>query len=432
MIASASPELSTLARYLRLAVLVVAAGAIYPLLYLRQNFEITILESFAITASQLGQCYSILGGLFVATYVPSGWLADRVAPRLLMSFSLALTGILGIWFSMMPSFAALKIIFAGWGIATGLTFWAALIKATATLARHEEQGRFFGILDGGRGLVEAILATTAVALFAYWTANTGSTPAAALRGVIWLYISFMLILSPIVFFVVKPNHADDSDKKNAAVARSLLADIRTVLGKVEVWLVAICILTGYQLFWSTYSYSAYMQTHYGLTAVAVGSITVAKLWMRPIGAAAAGFAGDFFNRERVLAGLMLLASVALAGLVVLPTTAGTVALLAMVMAIGILTYAVRGIYWATLDSCGISNRVKGLAIGIVSLLGYSPDFYLPLVNNAILARYPGKAGYGIYFTAIAVMGLFGAFAAWRLSVIVSRKKIPAEAGIQGS
>jgi hypothetical protein len=48
-------------RYLRLAVLVVAAGAIYPLLYLRQNFEVTLLESFAISAGQLGQCYAILG-----------------------------------------------------------------------------------------------------------------------------------------------------------------------------------------------------------------------------------------------------------------------------------------------------------------------------------------------------------------------------------
>jgi len=428
--ASASPELSTFARYLRLAVLVVAAGAIYPLLYLRQNFELTILDSFGIAASQLNQCYSILGGLFVATYIPSGWLADRVAPRLLMSFSLALAGVLGIWFSSMPPFFALKIIFAGWGLATGLTFWAALIKATAMLGRHDEQGRFFGILDGGRGLVEAILATTAVALFAWLTSDVSSTPATALRSVIWLYVSFMLILSPIVFFAIKPNREDDSDQQGVAT-RSLWADIRTVMGKVEVWLVAFCILTGYQLFWSTYSYSAYMQSYYGLTAVAVGSITVAKLWMRPIGAAAAGFAGDLFNREQVLGALMLLASIALAGLVLLPTSAGTVALLAMVMSIGILTYAVRGIYWATLDSCGISNRVKGLAIGIISLLGYSPDLYLPLVNNAILARYPGKLGYGIYFSAIAVMGLFGAFAAWRLSVIVARKKIPAEAGIQG-
>ena len=73
----------------------------------------------------------------------------------------------------MPSFTALQIIFAGWGIATGLTFWCALIKATALLAEPHEQGRFFGILDGGRGLVEAILATIAVACSRYGSTSQG-------------------------------------------------------------------------------------------------------------------------------------------------------------------------------------------------------------------------------------------------------------------
>lgn len=423
MSSSASLPLTTSQRYLRLAVLVLAAGAIYPLIYLRQNFEITLLESFGISAGELGQCYSILGALFVVTYFPSGWLADRIAPRLLMSLSLLLAGALGIWFSTMPSIGALKIIFAGWGISTGLTFWAALLKATAMLGRRNEQGRFFGILDGGRGLIEALLATVAVVLFKYLSEAAGASDAAALRGVIWMYVSLMLLMAPIVFVFVKTND-EDHGPVQATAATSFLADLKTILGKREVWLVAICILTGYQLFWATYSFSAYLQTQYGLTAVAVGSITVAKLWMRPIGAATAGFAGDFFNRERVLAGLMLFATIALAGLVILPATAGSAALLAIVLAIGILTYAVRGIYWATLESCNISNRVKGLAIGVISLLGYSPDVYLPLLNGALLERYPGKLGYSIYFSAIAMMGFVGVFAAWRLSVIVLRNSLP--------
>ena len=163
-------------RYTQLAVITVAAGAIYPLLYLRQNFEVSMLESFGITAFELGQCNSLLGVLFVATYLPSGWLADRVSPRHLMSFSLLLAALLGAWFSTMPSLEALRVIYAGWGIATGLTFWSAHIKAVAVIARGNEQGRFFGILDGGRGLVEALLATIAVASFAYWLEGWGKPP----------------------------------------------------------------------------------------------------------------------------------------------------------------------------------------------------------------------------------------------------------------
>ncbi len=421
-------EPTTLQRYVQLAVLVVVAGAIYPLIYLRQNFEVTILESFGITATQLGQNYAMLGVLFVLTYIPSGWLADRVSPRILMSFSLAFAGVLGIWFSTMPSFGSLQIIFAGWGLATGLTFWSALIKATAVLARSDEQGRFFGILDGGRGLVEAILATIAVGMFAYWIDGLGQSNAEALRKVIWFYVAFMLVMSPIVLFIVKDNRPDSSEADETAPARgNFLADLKNILKREEIWLAGICILTGYQLFWATYSFSAYMQTQFGLTAVAVGSITVAKLWMRPIGAAAAGFAGDFLDRERVLGILLLLASFALGGLVLLPTSMAAGVLLAMVLLIGILTYAVRGIFWSTLESCEVPDRIKGLAIGAISLLGYSPDIYLPLINGALLDRYPGKLGYSIYFCGIAFCGLLGALAAWRLKGIVGSRQLAVRA-----
>jgi hypothetical protein len=293
------------------------------------------------------------------------------------------------------------------------------------LARRDEQGRFFGILEGGRGLVEAILASIAVGLFSYWTTSNGNSPVSALRGVIWLYTLCMLILSPVVFFVVKSNREDAGREQQRMPAASVVADLKTVLGKPEVWLVAVCILTGYQLFWATYSFSGYMQTHYGLTAVAVGWITVSKLWMRAVGPAVAGFAGDYFNLERLLAGLLLLASAALASLVILPATSGSAALLGIVLVIGILTYAVKGIYWATLAACGISNRVKGLAIGVISLIAYSPDVYLPMLNEALRARFPGKLGYGIYFSVIAIMGVLGALAAWRLGSKVADKKIPA-------
>lgn len=414
---------TTVQRYIKLAVLVIIAGNIYPLIYLRQNFEVTILESFGITSTQLGQMYAMLGVLYMVTYLPSGWLADRVSPRVLMSFSLAFAGALGIWFSTMPSFQSLIIIFAGWGIAAGLTFWAALIKATNLLAKPSEQGRFFGILDGGRGLVEAILASIAVAMFAYYSGGVEANNADALRNVIYLYVACMLVMAPIAYFILPEPEAQETRQSSSVENESnLWADLKVVGSKVEIWLCGICILTGYQLFWATYSFSAYMQNHYGLTAVAVGSITVAKLWMRPIGAVAAGFAGDFLDRELVLGILLVLASIALAGLIVLPAGAGSAALLGIVLVIGFLTYAVRGIFWSTLESCDVSNKIKGLAIGAISLVGYSPDIYLPLLSGHLLETYPGKQGYAIYFGAIAAMGLLGALAAWRLKVMAGKQK----------
>jgi sugar phosphate permease len=275
--------------YSQLALIVVAAGAIYPLLYLRQNFEISILESFDITQTQLRYCSSMLGLIFMISYVPSGWLADRFSSRKLLAYSLLATALLGIWFSTMPSYSSLLVIYGAWGIATGLTFWSAHIKLVAILAKKDQQGKFFGILDGGRGLVEAILATIAITLFAYVLSQESGSTSMALRQVIYLYIGVLLVVSPLVYWLL-----DDFEEDNTKVTNTnFIADLKTILKHREIWLCAICIICGYQLFYATYSFSAYLQQNFGLTAVAVGTITVAKLWMRPIGGITAGFIGDW-------------------------------------------------------------------------------------------------------------------------------------------
>lgn len=414
---------SALKRYSQLAVLTLSAGVIYPLVYLRQNFEVSILESFGITLKQLSQSYSILGIMFMLTYLPSGWLADRISPKLLIVFSLITTGLLGVWFSTMPGAGAVNLIFIAWGITTGLTFWSALIKAVTIIGNSNEQGRFFGIMDGGRGLVEAIIATLAVAVFAYVLNSLGQSTEAALKRVIYIYIAALWLAAPMVFFLLDaPKPETDTlsdDTKESETKESFMTSLKFIMSKSETWYSAIIILTSYQLFWATYSFSGYLQNVYGLSAVAVGTITVAKLWMRPIGGVAAGFAGDFLNRDTVLAWLLIAASIGLALLCFVPTEMAAALLIIIVLFIGFTTYALKGLYWATLESCGMPDKIKGLAIGVMSVIGLSPDIYLPLINSALLEQFPGRQGYVIYFCGIAACGLIGAWAAWRLKKAVS-------------
>ena len=400
--------------YSQLALIVVAAGAIYPLLYLRQNFEISILESFSITQTQLRYCSSMLGIIFMVTYIPSGWLADRFSSRKLLSLSLLATALLGIWFSTMPSYSSLLIIYGAWGIATGLTFWSAHIKLVAMLADKDQQGRFFGILDGGRGLIEALLATMAVALFAYILSQDASATQLALKQVIYLYVGVLLIVSPLVYWLL--DDLEESAAVTEETAKSVfLDDLKDVLSRREIWLCAICIVCGYQLFYATYSFAAYLQQNFSLTAVMVGYITVAKLWMRPIGGIAAGFIGDWANPEKVLSILLILASCALALMAFVPASSSALLMITVVLLIGLLTYGVRGLYWATLGGCNVPNKIKGLAIGIISMIGYFPEVYLPLLSAALIENYPGGLGYKIYYLIVSVAGLLGAYAAYLLS-----------------
>ncbi|CAE6753663.1 MFS transporter [Paraburkholderia haematera] len=412
-------------RYVQLMLLVVAAGAIYPILYLRQVYQPTMLEVFHITDSQLGYLYSSLGTIFLLSYLPSGWLADRIAPRLLICFSLIATGVLGLWYSTAPSFQMLMLIFGGWGLTTGLTFWAAVIKRVTMIAGTHEQGRFFGLLDGGRGLIEAMLATVAITLFAWFTQTKGEPVAAGFKLVVYMYAFLCIALGVILALVKDPQGAQDAAANRATrKRRNVLVDLKTLASIPELWLVAAIVFCGYQVFWATYSFSAYLhEGEIGLTVVMAGTITTLKLWMRPIGGIGGGFLGDRYSKVSVLVIALFLAALSLLGLMAAPRISSHVLLVFLVLFIGILTYAIRGLYWSLLDRCNIPVETMGLAIGLISVLGYSPDVFLPLINGYLTQNFPGVFGYQLYFGYVAGMAALGGFAGLALRNMLNKKGV---------
>jgi MFS family permease len=412
-------------RYIQLMLLVIAAGAIYPILYLRQVYQPTMLEVFHITDSQLGYLYSSLGTIFLVSYLPSGWLADRIAPRLLICFSLIATGALGLWYSTAPSFPMLMMIFGGWGLSTGLTFWAAVIKRVTMIAGTHEQGRFFGLLDGGRGLIEAMLATIAITLFAWMTQTKGAPVAAGFKLVVYMYAFLCIALGVVLALVKDPKGTEDAAANRAARQRNnVLVDLKTLAKIPELWLVAAIVFCGYQVFWATYSFSAYLhEGEIGLTVVMAGTITTLKLWMRPIGGIGGGFLGDRYSKVSVLVIALFLAALSLVGLMAAPRISSHVLLVFLVLFIGILTYAIRGLYWSLLDRCNIPVATMGLAIGLISVLGYSPDVFLPLINGYLTQTFPGVFGYQLYFGYVAAMAALGGFAGLVLRNMLNRKEV---------
>lgn len=408
-------------RYAQLLLLVMAAGAIYPVLYLRQVYQGAMMAALGIDDSQLGYLYSILGVAFMISYLPSGWLADRVAPRLLISISLMGTGLLALWYATLPSFTFLLLIFSGFGITTGLTFWAALLKRVGWLAGEKEQGRFFGVLDGGRGLVEALLATIAIWMFARLTGaphtSDDGTPllthAQAFQRVILLYAITCLVLGVVMSLLRDPRHVDETrPAESDGVRGNLLDDMKQLARLPELWLITAIVFCGYHFFWATYSFSAYLtEGELGLSATMAGVITTIKLWMRPIGGIGGGWLGDRFSNLSVLTVAMVLAAIGMLGLIFLPALHVTMVVVVVAVLIGLVTYAIRGLYWAILDQAHVPSRVTGLAIGIISVVGYSPDVLLPLINGWLTQSFPGMLGYQLYFGYIAAVGSFGIVAA---------------------
>ncbi|MDA4591620.1 hypothetical protein NY401_00300, partial [Enterobacter hormaechei] len=75
--------------------------------------------------------------------------------------------------------------------------WSAIIKRVNSISLPEERGRFFGILDGGRGLVEAALAVIALTIFSYFASQNAE--ATGFRVILLMYATLCVTLGAILF-----------------------------------------------------------------------------------------------------------------------------------------------------------------------------------------------------------------------------------------
>ncbi|MBC7959463.1 MAG: MFS transporter [Vallitaleaceae bacterium] len=403
---------SNFRRYFQFFLIVLAAGAIYPVIYLRTNYQVTLLEVFNLTQVQLNNFYSMLGIAYVIGYIPSGIIADRISAKKLIAISLFGTSICGFWFAQVPGNTSVNIIFFLWGIFSVFTFWSAHMKIVKMLSRSNEEGRFFGILDGGRGVVEALMASLGLAIFA---AILGSSELladkqSALVAVIYLYSAIVFVAAVLIFIFV------DDDKKLAAMSENSgeraesekfhLKDVGKLLKNKYVYLMGGIIFMGYAVFWTVYYIGGFLQTNVGIDAVTVGTITVIILWMRPVGGFIGGFLADRIGRPTTIKIALAGAAVLLIVAAIVP--ASTASLFpVIVVGLGIFLYMIRGTYWSLLGMSNIEVAMMGTAIGVISFIGYLPDIILPQLNSFLWATFGDQGGYNAYFIVSAVLGLCG-------------------------
>jgi hypothetical protein len=264
-------------------------------------------------------------------------------------------------------------------------------------------------------LVEALLASIGLAIFAYFLNSVGAGTSASLTAVIVFYGLVAIGLAPIVFFALRTSTMEAPPDPHRRGMSGFSQDMKELFSNQKIWLAALVILIGYQIFWVTYSLAGLLESIFQLSAVTVGAITVGRLWMRPLGGVLAGFIGDYFKVIPFLGILMLIAGGLLALLPSLPATVGAMVLFPMVLLIALFTYGVRGIFWATLDECDVSASTRGLAVGLISLLAYTPDIYVPMVQSWALANWSGQQGFQVYYGLFGASSLVGVIAARRLT-----------------
>jgi sugar phosphate permease len=408
-------------RWLVIFCLVFAGEMIFSLpFHVPRFFRPTLLDVFNMSNAQFGDALALYGVMAMLSYFPGGVIADRFSARKLMTISLIATAIGGIFFSMIPGQAGLSVICAFWGITTIFLFWAPMIKVTREWGGKLAQGRAFGLLDGGRGLVAAGAASLAVLILASWITGDPENSSLlvrtkAIRSVIYYYSAVTLGAAILVWFFVP-----DTQENNTISQKSSLQGIKYVLQSRSVWLQAIIVICAYCGYKGLDFYTLYAVKVLEFNEVSAAQFMSNASYLRPVAAIGAGFLADRFTTKKVITITFLLG---LGSYIILAWVRPEIRFLNIIYANLVLTfmavYALRGIYFALLEETNIKGIYTGTAVGLVSVIGYTPDIFFYSTGGRIIDAAPGLTGFHHFYMFLGGFAIAGLLATL---ILVKRSK----------
>ena len=406
---------------LSITLLILSGELIYLLPYvLPRIFRPTFLEVFNLNNLQLGSLFSVYGIIALLSYVYGGVISDKFQPKKLMSYSLFFTSFGGLVLASYPSYFVLQILYGYWGFTTVFLFWGAMIKATRVWGGTDNQGQAFGFLDGGRGLVAASMGSLGILIFSIFLTNdielTSLTERKEAFRYVILFSSFMIFLTGLwVLFFMDSNQ---KDQKNNVISSNSFSNIKTVLKIQSVWLIMIIIISAYIGYRVTDIYSLYASDVMFFNQIEAANVSSLQLYLRPLACILIAMLADKSSYIYfIIFGFvtMLIGSTIFAFGIVQLNMNFIFYLSLIIVATG--TYAIRALYFSIMQEGRIPLVLTGTAVGLISVVGYTPDIFAPPIFGYFLDKYPGLLGHQYVFTILVLFSILGLLASIKFAYL---------------
>ena len=410
---------------LSITLLILSGELIYLLPYvLPRIFRPTFLEVFNLNNLQLGSLFSVYGIIALLSYVYGGVISDKFQPKKLMSYSLFFTSFGGLVLASYPSYFVLQILYGYWGFTTVFLFWGAMIKATRVWGGTDNQGQAFGFLDGGRGLVAASMGSLGILIFSLFLINdielTSLTERKEAFRYVILFSSFMIFLTGLwVLFFMDSNQ---KDQKNNVISSNSFSNIKTVLKIQSVWLIMIIIISAYVGYRVTDIYSLYASDVMFFNQIEAANVSSLQLYLRPLVCILIAMLADKSSYIYfIIFGFvtMLIGSTIFAFGIVQLNMNFVFYLSLIIVATG--TYAIRALYFSIMQEGRIPLVLTGTAVGLISVVAYTPDIFAPPIFGYFLDKYPGLLGHQYVFTISVLFSILGLLASIKFANLFKKK-----------
>ena len=386
-----------------------AAESIYILPYvLARVFRPTFLDVFNLTNLELGGLFSTYGIVAFFSYLYGGVLADRYSPRKLLSISLIFTSLGGLIMMTYPSYFIMQLLFAYWGFTTVFIFWAPMLKATRAIGGVKMQGKTFSFLDGGRGVVASSIGLIGVLIFSVLITEDVSSLTLSEKQEVFKYVigasSLIVFVIGIVVYVYLKIELKDDEKIGNIKSLIELSKLKSV------WLISFIILCAYMGYKITDVYSLYASEVMLFDEINAARVGALQQYLRPIVCISVAFFTDKNgNINNILIGffVMMLGSILFASGLIKVSMNILFFISLIIVATG--TYAIRGLYFSILKDGKIPYILSGTAIGLISIVGYSPDIFATPLYGYLLDNFPGIRGHQYVYLILFISSIVGIY-----------------------
>ncbi|WP_075341338.1 MFS transporter [Tenacibaculum agarivorans] len=391
----------------QISLLILASEIIYALPFmLIRIFRPTFLTAFNIDNKSIGICFTLYGISAMISYFLGGLIADRFQLKYLMSIALFLTGLGGFVWILYPTLSTLYLLYIYWGITTIMLFWSPLIKATRLWGGKQQQILAFGLLEGGRGIVAAVVGTIGVVIISSISIDQYSSPLLLQNAMNKVYlITSVLIVLVAGLMLFSPSFGDPSKITTTNKNRT---NILKALQYPVIWILMVIVLTSYIGFRVADIFTQYANEIHGYNAKESAQLGTFFSYLRPIVCLLVIFFAKNSNPSKWL--IIGFSVMSLGGflLVFNGTMFNSSFLLLTSSLVGV--YTLRALYFTVLEEAKISLTITGTVVGVLSVVGFSPDIFLGPIEGYYLDEVGGIHGYQYLFIFFLVSSIIGLIA----------------------
>lgn len=415
---------------------------------------------------------TIYGVISLVFYIPGGWIADRVSPRLLFTSSMFFASLLSIWYSFIGfnnwiNFSQLVVIYTFYALVNSLIFWSGFLKAIALLDEKKYHTKLYARSEVMRNVIASIVGFICIGLINITSINTifNSIYGVNLFAILMFYglVNLVIALLGAIFIPgpwiqkwkqrnikglieYKPATWNTiiicNDEDMFALARKnynklfwekVVKDLKVSSKNIYVWLISLVIFFTMNCYAILTAFGSIFTLNYGISIQDSSILAYVYNYLSPI------IGCLFFNRitskktksssKSVMysSACLFIVSIFMCVLITVANSTNIV----VVGVIGVILISImmvfiggnRAIYWSIMDEAQIDRSIFGIATGLISIIGFSENIWINPISALLMEHGNTGEASSLYYSNEAFLNLYifnlaNAFGALIISLLI--------------